>query len=156
MNRTQQRIEHTRDWNGPDLYRALRIKCAQPGWRRGFNLADSPSTGLQLAAPRNQMPIFDRMKARWGVGPGGLLAILVAFSLAGLTTVRLKGPVIGFLLPASTPGWVEWTVYLIIMLPIYQLLLLGYGTLLGQFDFFWSKLKAVGRLLSRRTASASG
>ena len=102
------------------------------------------------------MPIFDRMKARWGVGPGGLLAILVAFSLAGLTTARLKGPVIGFLLPASAPGWVEWTVYLIIMLPIYQLLLLGYGTLLGQFDFFWSKLKAVGRLLSRRMASASG
>ncbi len=102
------------------------------------------------------MPLFDRMKARWGVGPGGLLAILVAFSLAGLTTVRLKGPVIGFLLPASAPGWVEWTVYLIIMLPIYQLLLLGYGTLLGQFDFFWTKFKTVGRLVTGRTAGAAG
>ena len=102
------------------------------------------------------MPIFERMKARWGVGPGGALAILVAFSLAGLTTVRLKGPVIGFVLPANVPGWVEWTVYLIIMLPLYQLLLLGFGTLLGQFGFFWSKLKAVGRLVSGRTASASG
>ena len=102
------------------------------------------------------MPIFERMKARWGVGPGGVLAILVAFSLAGLTTVRLKGPVMGYLLPASAPGWVEWTIYLIIMLPLYQLLLLGFGTLLGQFDFFWSKLKAVGRLVSGRTAGASG
>ena len=102
------------------------------------------------------MQLFDRMKARWGVGPGGVVAILLAFSLAGLTTVRLKGPVIGFLLPDSAPGWVQWTIYLLIMLPVYQALLLGYGTLLGQFDFFWSKLKAVGRLVSGRPASASG
>ncbi|MCY4599178.1 MAG: hypothetical protein OXF27_04590 [Acidobacteria bacterium] len=102
------------------------------------------------------MPMFDRMKARWGVGPAGVLAILLAFSLAGLTTAGLKDPVIGFLLPATTPGWLQWTIYLIVMLPIYQLLLLGYGTLLGQFDFFWSKMKAVGRLVSGRAARAAG
>ena len=96
------------------------------------------------------------MKTRWGVGPGGAVAILLAFALAGLTTVRLKDPVIGFLLPATAPGWLQWTIFLIVMLPVYQLLLLGYGTLLGQFDFFWSKLKAVGRLLSGRTTRASG
>ena len=49
----------------------------------------------------------------------------------------------------------QWTVYLIVMLPIYQVLLLGYGTLLGQFDFFWSKMKAVGRLVTGRPVSAS-
>ncbi len=102
------------------------------------------------------MTLFDRMKSRWGVGPGGAVAILLAFALAGLTTVRLKGPVIGFLLPATAPGWLQWTIFLIVMLPVYQLLLLGYGTLLGQFDFFWSKLKAIGRLVSGRTARASG
>ena len=102
------------------------------------------------------MGMFDRMKARWGVGPMGVVAILLAFSLAGLTTARLKDPVIGLLLPATTPGWLQWAVYLVIMLPVYQLLLLGYGTLLGQFDFFWTKFKAVGRLLTRRPAGASG
>ena len=102
------------------------------------------------------MTLFDRMKSRWGVGPGGAVAILLAFALAGLTTVRLKGPVIGFLLPATAPGWLQWTIFLIVMLPVYQLLLLGYGTLLGQFDFFWSKLKAVGLLLRSRTTRASG
>ena len=102
------------------------------------------------------MSVFDRMKARWGVGFWGMIAVLAAFSLAGLTTVRLKEPVIALIIPATAPGWVQWAVYLVVMLPIYQILLLGYGTLLGQFDFFWSKLKAVGRLLGRRAVSASG
>ena len=102
------------------------------------------------------MSVFDGMKARWGVGFWGMIAVLTAFSLAGLTTVRLKGPVIGFILPETAPGWVQWVVYLIVMLPIYQVLLLGYGTLLGQFDFFWSKLKVVGRLVSGRPVGASG
>ena len=100
------------------------------------------------------MGFVERMKTRWGVGPGGVAAILAAFSLAGLTTVRLKEPVAGFLFADTTAGWVQWTVYVVVMLPVYQLLLLGYGTLLGQFDFFWSKLKAVGRrgsLAARRT-----
>jgi len=39
---------------------------------------------------------------------------------------------------------------------MYQTLLLGYGALLGQFDFFWSRLKAVGRFLTKRKAAASG
>ena len=102
------------------------------------------------------MPIFARMQERWGVGLGGAAAILLAFSLAGMTTLWLKGPVVGLLLPRAAPGWVQWAIYLIVMLPLYQLLLLGYGTLLGQFDFFWSKLKAVGRLVGRRAAGASG
>ncbi len=101
------------------------------------------------------MTIVERMKSRWGVGPGGVVAILAAFSLAGLTTVRLKGPVMGLMFPDATPGWLQWAVYLVVMLPVYQALLLAYGTLLGQFDFFWSKTKAVGRLVSGRAAGTS-
>ena len=101
------------------------------------------------------MTIVERMKSRWGVGPGGVVAILAAFSLAGLTTVRLKGPVMGLMFSDATPGWLQWAVYLVVMLPIYQALLLGYGTLLGQFDFFWSKMKAVGRLVSGRAVGTS-
>ena len=102
------------------------------------------------------MSVFDRMKARWGVGFWGMIAILLAFSLAGTTTLQLKGPVMALIMPPTAPGWLQWTVYLVVMLPVYQVLLLAYGALLGQFDFFWSKLKAVGRLIGRRPASASG
>ncbi|MCY4660595.1 MAG: prolipoprotein diacylglyceryl transferase [Acidobacteria bacterium] len=100
------------------------------------------------------MPIVERMRSRWGVGPVGVVAILAAFALAGTTTLWVKEPVMGYLLPAVAPGWLQWTIYLIIMLPIYQALLLAYGTLLGQFDFFWSKMRAMGRLISRSVAGA--
>ena len=95
------------------------------------------------------------MTKRWGVTPLGVVAILAAFSLAGMTTLWVKAPIMGFLLPSTAPGWLQWTIYLVIMFPVYQLLLLGYGALLGQFDFFWSKLKLMARLVSGRVAGAS-
>lgn len=85
-----------------------------------------------------------------------MLAVLLAFSLAGLTTVWLKAPVMGLLVPVTMPVWLQWALYLIIILPIYQALLLGYGALLGQFDFFWSKLKALHRMIWRRVARIYG
>lgn len=93
----------------------------------------------------------ERLRARWGVGPWASLAILLAFALAGMTTLRLKDPILGLLLPEDTPGWARWLVYLVIIVPVYQLLLLGYGALLGQGRFFWSKLKAIGRHVARAT-----
>lgn len=102
------------------------------------------------------MRILHTLRDRWGVGPWSIAAILLAFSLAGLTVVQLRQPVLGFLLPANAPGWLQWTVYLLILFPMYQVLLLAYGALLGQFGFFWGRLKAVGRLLSARSADASG
>ena len=126
--------------------------------RRGRPDAAAPLPPA-AAGPRpgcGSVSVFDRMKARWGVGLPGLLAILAAFSLAGTTTVWFKGPVMAFIMPETAPGWLQWAVYLVVMLPVYQVLLLAYGALLGQFDFFWSKLKAVGRLVSGRAPSASG
>ena len=102
------------------------------------------------------MKFFVRLQERWGLSLWGAVAVLLAFTLAGTTIVALKGPVSGLLLPAEAPGWIQWAVYLVIMVPLYQLLLLGYGAILGQFGFFWSRTKAVGRLVSSRVNSASG
>ena len=83
--------------------------------------------------------------------PGASSPSLLAFSLAGSTTVWLKDPILDFLLPANTSGWTRWLIYLAIIAPLYQILLLGYGTLLGQGRFFCSKLTAIGRYLARTT-----
>ena len=83
------------------------------------------------------MPVMKRLKERWGVGPWGVVVILVVFSLTGFTVVWLKTPILDLLLPDTTPAWVRWVVYPLIMLPLYQVILIGYGALLGQFSFFW-------------------
>ncbi len=101
------------------------------------------------------MGFVERMKRRYGVGLWGVVAILAAFSLAGMTVVRLKGPVLGVLLPDHSPAWLRWTVYLLVIMPIYQIVLLFWGTLLGQFNFFWSKMRRVGQFLATRVAGHS-
>jgi len=95
------------------------------------------------------MGFVDKMKARWGVGPWGVLIILIVFSLTGLTVVWLKKPILGAILPADAPGWQRWTTYLLIIFPLYQVTLLAYGTVFGQFRFFWAKEKAMVRGLRR-------
>lgn len=94
------------------------------------------------------MRFAERLKQRWGVGPLGVLAILIAFALAGSTVVALKKPVIGFLLPEGSPNWLRWVVYLLIIMPLYHALLFAYGTLLGQYRFFRAKSAATGRWLA--------
>ena len=101
------------------------------------------------------MAIVERMRKRWGVGLLGVAAILAAFALAGTTTLWIREPVMGFLLPSVAPGWRQWAIYLVIMVPIYQILLLAYGALLGQFDFFWGRLRVLSRFIGRRVAGAS-
>ena len=74
---------------------------------------------------------------------------LFSFALAGMTVVRLRDPFLDLVLPVDSPRWVTWVVYPIAIFPIYQIALLAYGALLGQFSFFWEREKAVGRWLAR-------
>ena len=79
-----------------------------------------------------------------------LVLVLLTFTLTGLTVVRLKNPVMGVILPPDAPTWLTWTVYLIVILPMYQILLITYGTLLGQFNFFWDRFQALRRRIRGR------
>jgi len=93
------------------------------------------------------MQFLDRMKQKWGVGLWGVIAILLIFSLAGTTVVRLKDPVLGLLLPDDAPTWVSWVAYVVVIFPIYQVCLLTYAAVLGQFGFFWGKTLWTWRFL---------
>ena len=95
------------------------------------------------------MNFYDKTKNRWGVRGWRVLAILLTFTLTGLTVVWMKRPLLGILLPDDVPGWVYWTVYALIIIPLYQVILVVWGTLFGQFRFFWAKEKAMGRFLLR-------
>jgi hypothetical protein len=45
--------------------------------------------------------------------------------------------------------WVKVPTYLLLVFPTYQISLMIYGSLLGQFRFFWAKEKAMMRGMTR-------
>ena len=98
------------------------------------------------------MPAWiNRLKTKWGItSTGQVVAILVAFSLAGMsiTLVRpLVWTLFGF--TEETSMWIKVPTYLVMIFPTYQVMLMVFGTLLGQFRFFWAKEKAMLRFFAK-------
>lgn len=96
-----------------------------------------------------------KLKKKWGITSTlQFILILVVFSLAGLAITQCRAPVFHvFGLTEETPMWLKVTVYLLCVFPLYQLFLLVFGALLGQFRFFWEKEK---RMVQWVTAKITG
>ncbi len=60
------------------------------------------------------------------------------FPIAGSSTLFVKRPVFELLgIDDSTSWWIIVPVYILIVTPSYFVILLTYGTIFGQFRFFW-------------------
>lgn len=88
-----------------------------------------------------------RMQEKWGLDTAWqVITVLIIFSLAGSSVVFLRKSLFTFLgFTELTPGWIKVITYILFVFPAYQCLLLAYGFLLGQFDFFWEKEKKMIR-----------
>jgi len=95
--------------------------------------------------------LFNKLKLKWGItSDWQAAAILIAFSLAGPTVILIKGWYFDLLsFTDQTPALIKTIAYLIFIFPAYQVILLFYGLILGQFQFFWEKEKALVKALSR-------
>ncbi len=91
--------------------------------------------------------MIQRLKTRWGVtSTRRFVVILVVFSLTGFAILFVKHPLFNLLgIEPDTTLWIKIPVVLI----VYQILLILFGALLGEFRFFWEKEKKLGRLLIR-------
>ena len=66
-----------------------------------------------------------------------VLVILLVFACTGFTVFFLKRPLFTYLFDGGPrPLWAT-VVYYIAILPVYNVFLLLYGGLFGQFNFFW-------------------
>lgn len=71
-----------------------------------------------------------------------VVLVLTAFALTGTTVLWIKKPLFDLLgITMEKGGFWKTVLYLIFVLPLYQLILLAWGFLLGQFSFFWEKEK---------------
>lgn len=96
---------------------------------------------------------MDRLARRWGVSPRRVLVILLVFACTGTTVLFLKRPVVAFFTGGGEQPMVFTVLYYVLILPIYNLFLLLYGALFGQFAFFWAfEKRFFKRLFGRKTA----
>ncbi|MGB1080247.1 MAG: DUF6787 family protein [Flavobacteriaceae bacterium] len=92
---------------------------------------------------------MQRLKKRWGIHSNfQLVMILVVFAITGSSSAKLSTPLtdyIGITADNFSP-WVYWPARILLIFPIYQVLLVFFGFVFGQFSFFWNFEK---KMLSR-------
>ena len=97
---------------------------------------------------------MEKLKERWGIKSNlQLLVIFIVFAITGSASVYVAKPFLAWIgmskenFPdAWWSAWVYWFLRLLLIFPFYQVLLVFFGWLFGQFRFFWNFEK---KMLSR-------
>lgn len=97
---------------------------------------------------------YHRLKLKWGIKSNlQLFIVFIVFGLTGSLSMRLAKPALDFLNINTenfqTIFWGDfwyWSLRVLVIFPIYQLLLILIGTIFFQFKFFWNFEK---KILSR-------
>ncbi|CAN5455495.1 hypothetical protein BH23BAC1_BH23BAC1_02190 [soil metagenome] len=109
---------------------------------------DVSSEATQIEVPKN---FLNKLKTKWGLtNLFQVIMVLLVFAITGTTVVFMRKTLflwIGF--DEATSFWLKSLVYILFVFPAYQVLLLFYGSIFGQFNFFWSKEKKLIAFLSR-------
>jgi len=94
----------------------------------------------------------NRLAARWQVSPARVGIILLVFACTGFTVLFLKRPLVAWASgDTGDPPLLFTVLYYVLILPVYNVLLLVYGAVFGQFSFFWAfEKRFFGRLFGRR------
>lgn len=80
-------------------------------------------------------------KQRWGIRSNWQVAmILLVFAITGSTSAYISKPILALfnITKETTSAWIYYPLYIILIFPFYQLLLVMYGFIFGQFRFFWA------------------
>jgi len=99
---------------------------------------------------------MQKLKQRWGIDSSfQIIIICIVFAITGSSSVYVAKPFLAWigLERASFSdaflwgGLVYWTLRLAVIFPFYQILLVVFGWVFGQFRFFWNfEKKMLGRL----------
>jgi Na+-driven multidrug efflux pump len=88
-----------------------------------------------MATPR----WVENLQHRWKVkNVWQVVVILIVFACTGFTVLFIKKPILQWLAGENGRSTLATVLYYIFILPLYNVILLGYGFLFGQFQFFWA------------------
>ncbi|MCH6235965.1 DUF6787 family protein [Cognataquiflexum rubidum] len=94
-----------------------------------------------------------RLQTKWKLNSLlQVVLILIVFALTGFTILLIKKPIFDFLgVSMERGGFWKTVLYLLLVLPLYQVILLMWGFVFGQFSFFWEKEKQfIRRIIGRK------
>ncbi|WP_142786433.1 DUF6787 family protein [Changchengzhania lutea] len=91
-----------------------------------------------------------KLKERWGVESNWqIIVILIVFAVTGSTASYIGKPILNGLNitseSISTFGY--WVIRILLLFVVYQFMLVFFGWLFGQFNFFWNFEKKMLRRL---------
>ncbi|GEC77179.1 DUF6787 family protein [Flavobacterium aquatile] len=84
---------------------------------------------------------MSNFKQRWNITSNWqVVVILVVFAVTGSTSALLSKPILEFIgiTKDTVSGWIYYPLYFILIFPVYQILLVSFGFIFGQFKFFWA------------------
>jgi len=87
---------------------------------------------------------MDKLKERWGITSNfQIVIILFVFSITGSASLYVSRPIIKQLgiTKDNLPNLLYWVLYVLIGFIAYQIMLVLFGWLFGQFNFFWKMEK---------------
>lgn len=86
------------------------------------------------------MNFFEKLKSRWELTSNWQVAVVFfVFAITGSTSVKVATPILEFLgITNDMNPFLYWPIRIIAIFPAYQVLLIIFGTLCGQFRFFWN------------------
>jgi hypothetical protein len=86
------------------------------------------------------MNFLEKLKLRWQITSNWqLFMICVVFAITGSASAWASKPILAALnITKDLHGAIYWPLRILIIFPVYQILLVIIGTLLGQFKFFWA------------------
>lgn len=96
-----------------------------------------------------------KLKTRWGIGSNfQLVLIFLVFAITGSSSVWVAKPFLQWVgletLKDGADFWghiLYWALRILLIFPFYQVLLLSFGWIFGQFKFFWNfERKMLGRM----------
>jgi len=96
------------------------------------------------------MSWLQKLQYRWKVKNAfHVFIILLVFACTGFTILFLKRPLFAYLFPDGIIPSGATILYYILILPVYNVILLFYGFVFGQFAFFWDfEKRFFGRIIS--------
>ena len=84
------------------------------------------------------MKWVEKLKNRWKLESAWqVVIVLIVFACTGFTILFIKKPLLSWLAGEQGDTTLASVLYYIFILPLYNIVLLGYGFIFGQFKFFW-------------------